>query len=75
VREATALCYLNALKDCKMQEICASELEKLCGKCNRACGKVLADSTASRRHFGHNVFYVTEEFKSWLERKLERARR
>jgi hypothetical protein len=51
------------------------ELHNLSGKSARDCGKFLKASPASRRKFQQNVFYVTAEFRDWLEKMLERARR
>ena len=75
MREDTALLFLEALRECKMKEICTMELHNLSGKSARDCGKFLKASPASRRKFQQNVFYVTAEFRDWLEKMLERARR
>ena len=75
MREDTALLLLEAVRECKMAEICTLELHRLSGKSARDCGKYLRDSTASRRKFQQNVFYRTAEFMAWLEKMLERARR
>lgn len=75
MREDTALLLLEALRECKMAEICTQELHRLSGKSARDCGKFLKESTASRRKFQQNVFYITSEFVVWLEKMLERARK